>query len=58
MARNSVSHWGPIVKESEKGAKIWVGVDVHKSSYAVCVLSETGVRHIFTTGSDNEAFIR
>lgn len=58
MARNSVSRWGPIVKESEKGAKIWVGVDVHKSSYAVCVLSETGVRHIFTTGSDNEAFIR
>jgi hypothetical protein len=38
MARKSVSRWEEIVEESKKGMKIWIGVDVHKESYAVAIL--------------------
>ena len=38
--------------------KIWVGVDVHKASYAVAILSENGVFHHFSTPSDNLGLIR
>jgi len=49
MARKSVSRWDEIVYESKKGADIWVGVDVHKSSYAVAVLSSNlHSRHFIT----------
>ena len=58
MARKSVSRWEEIVEESKKGMKIWVGVDVHKASYAVAVLSENGVFHHFNTPSDNLGLIR
>ncbi|MDR1966159.1 MAG: hypothetical protein LBQ36_05575, partial [Synergistaceae bacterium] len=43
MARKSLSRWDEIVSESNEGIKIWVGVDVHKTSYAVAVLSGRGV---------------
>jgi transposase len=58
MARKSVSRWDEIVEESKKGAGIWVGVDVHKSSYAVAVLSSNGVLHHFTTPSDNQGLVK
>ena len=58
MARKSVSRWEEIVEESKKGMKIWVGVDVHKESYAVAVLSENGVLHHFRTPSDNLGLIK
>ena len=58
MARKSVSRWEEIVEESKKGMKIWVGVDVHKESYAVAVLSENGVLHHFRTPSDNLGLIQ
>jgi transposase len=58
MARKSVSRWDEIVEESKKGMKIWVGVDVHKESYAVAILSENGVLHHFRTPSDNLGLLR
>ena len=58
MAKKSVSHWDWIVKESEKGTEIWVGVDVHKSSYAVTALSGNGIKHSFTTPANNEQLIK
>ena len=58
MAKKSLSRWNDIVEESNKGAKIWVGVDVHKSTYAVAILSSNGVQHRFTTPSDNEGLIK
>jgi transposase len=58
MARKSVSRWDEIVDESKKGADIWVGVDVHKSSYAVAILSGNGVFHHFTAPSDNPGLLK
>jgi len=58
MARKSVSRWDEIVDESRKGADIWVGVDVHKSSYAVAVLSRNGVSHNFIAPPDNYGLIK
>ena len=58
MARKSVSHWDTIEEESKRGSEIWVGVDVHKSSYAVTILSSNGVRHSYTTPADNQNLIK
>lgn len=58
MAKKIVTQWNGIVEASERGENIWVGVDVHKASYSAAVLSESCVRHNFTTTSDNQAFIR
>lgn len=52
MAKRNLSHWEEIVKESANGSRIWVGIDVHKKTYAVAVLSDSGVRHYFTTPAD------
>jgi transposase len=57
MAKKSVSRWDGIVEESKKGADIWVGIDVHKASYAVAVLSGNGILHRFTTPADNQGLI-
>ena len=37
---------------------IWVGVDVHKNSYAVAVLDQEGRAVQFTMAADNDAFVR
>ena len=37
---------------------IWVGVDVHKNSYAVAVLDQKGRAIQFTMAADNDAFVR
>jgi transposase len=58
MARKSLSRWDEIVEESKKGVNIWIGVDVHKKSYSVAVLSENGVLHSFKTTSDNQGLIK
>lgn len=58
MARKSVTHWDSIVQESNTGVNIWVGVDVHKKSYSVAVLSDNGVWHCFTTPADNLGLIK
>jgi len=58
MARKSVSRWDEIEEESKKGVEIWVGVDVHKLSYAVMVLSSNGIRHNFTTPANNQGLIK
>ena len=57
MANRSVSHWQGIVEESNNGVDIWVGVDVHKRSYSVAVLSANGVLHTYRTSSDKQALI-
>jgi transposase len=58
MAKKSVSNWESIVEESTRGVKIWVGVDVHKTKYAVAVLSDTVVSHYFSAPADNDSLIR
>jgi transposase len=58
MAKKSVSRWDEIAEESKKGADIWVGIDVHKASYAVAILSDNGILHRFTTPADNEGLIK
>jgi transposase len=58
MARKSLSRWDEIVEESKKGANIWVGVDVHKASYSVAVLSDNGVLHSFKTTADNQGLMK
>jgi transposase len=58
MARKRISQWDGIVEESKKGAAIWVGVDVHKTSYAVAVLSSNGVLHTFNAASDDQNLIK
>lgn len=58
MAGKSVSRWDGIVEESKKGVDIWVGVDVHKASYAVCILSSNGIRHTFTTPAEPQGLIK
>lgn len=58
MAKKSVTHFKAIVEAAQRGEKIWVGVDVHIKSYAVAILSETGVRHSFVTSSDNQALVK
>lgn len=56
--KRSVSRWEDIVSASERGEKIWVGVDVHKEKYAVGVLTELGVQFHYSTSSDNKALVR
>lgn len=58
MARKNITHWDGIVQESNNGVNIWVGVDVHKKSYSVAVLSNNGVWHCFTTPADNSGLIK
>jgi transposase len=58
MAKECVSRWDMIVKEAEKGERIWVGVDVHKASYSVAILTSSGISHNFTTTSENIALIK
>lgn len=58
MAKKSVSHWEAIVEESKRGAAIYVGVDVHKSKYAVAVLSANGVSHHFVAPADNNGLLK
>lgn len=58
MTKKGVSNWDSIVEESNRGAQIWVGVDVHKTKYAVAILSDTGVRHYFSMPADNDSLIR
>lgn len=58
MAKKILTHWDSIVQESNNGVSIWVGVDVHKKSYSVAVLSDNGVWHCFTAPSDNQGLIR
>lgn len=58
MAKKIVTHWDGIVKESNNDVNIWVGVDVHKKSYSIAVLSDNGVWHCFTTPADNQGLIR
>jgi hypothetical protein len=58
MARKSVSRWEEIVEESKKGMKIWMGIDVHKESYTMAILSEHGVSHHFRTPSDNLGLLK
>ena len=53
----SLSRWELIMNEAQEGAAIWVGVDVHKKSYAVAILSERGTIHTFTTTSDNAGLV-
>ena len=57
MASKNVSHWQGIVEESNKGVDIWVGVDVHKRSYSVAVLSANGVIHTYRANSDSQALM-
>lgn len=57
MAKKNVTYWDSIVQESNTGADIWVGVDVHKKSYSVAVLSNNGVWHCFTTPANNHNLI-
>jgi transposase len=58
MGKKSISRWDEIVEESKKGVDIWVGVDVHKTSYAVGILSGNGILHRFTTPADNQGLIK
>jgi transposase len=53
----NISHWNAIVEESNNGFDIWVGVDVHKRSYSVSLLSENGVMHNFRIPADNQTLL-
>ena len=57
MARSKTTTWDAILKESQKGSRIWIGVDVHKRSYSVAVYSESGVLHHFVTPADNQGLV-
>ena len=46
------------VREVHFEGPIWVGVDVHKSSYAVAVRDQEGRTVQFTMSADNAAFVR
>ena len=46
------------VKEVRFAGPIWVGVDVHKNSYAVAIRDNEGRGIQFTMSSDNEAFVK
>jgi len=46
------------VREVHFDGPIWVGVDVHKSSYAVAVRDQEGQTVQFTMTADNESFVR
>ena len=53
----AVAQTGQIRKVSFEGP-IWVGVDVHKASYAVAVRDQEGRAVQFTMAADNDAFVR
>jgi transposase len=57
MAKRSITQWQQIVEESNKGVDIFVGVDVHKLSYSVAVLSANGVIIDFSTLADDQALL-
>ncbi len=46
------------VREVRFEGAIWVGVDVHKNSYAVAVRDQEGRAVQFTMAADNDAFVR
>jgi len=46
------------VRKVRFGGPIWVGVDVHKKSYAVAVRDQEGRAVQFTMAADNDAFVR
>lgn len=52
--RTNLEHF---VAESS-GHAVWVGVDVHKRTYAVALLREDGELAAYTTTSDNETLLR
>ena len=52
-----IAHQGQIRKARFQGP-IWVGVDVHKKSYAVAVRDQEGCAEQFTMAADNDAFLR
>lgn len=58
MAKKIITHGQSIEEESAKGARLYVGVDVHKSKYAVSILSENGAWHSFVAPADNQGLIR
>ena len=55
---NTVVYKSYVRKEISFEGPIWVGVDVHKSSYAVAVRDRDGHAVQFTMSADNEAFVR
>jgi transposase len=57
MAKKSITQWQQIVEESNQGVDIFVGVDVHKLSYSVAVLSANGVIIDFSTTPDDHALL-
>lgn len=57
MGRKASTTWVGIQEESRKGVRIWIGVDVHKKSYSVAVLSESGVLHTFVAPADDRALV-
>ncbi len=57
MGKKGQTTWDAILEENRKGARIWVGVDVHKKTYAIAVYSEAGVLHHFVTPADNHGLI-
>ena len=52
-----VTHQGQTRKVRFEGP-IWVGVDVHKNSYAIAVRDQEGRAVQFTMAADNDAFVR
>ena len=46
------------VREVRFGGPIWVGVDVHKASYAIAVRDQEGRAVQFTMAADNDTFVR
>jgi len=52
-----IAHQGQIQKVRFEGP-VWVGVDVHKNSYAVAVRDQEGHAVQFTMNADNDAFVR
>lgn len=56
--KNSLTRWNHIVEASNRGEKIWIGVDVHIKNYAVAVLTEQGLCYSFSASSDNNALVK
>jgi hypothetical protein len=52
-----IAHQGQVRKVRFEGP-VWVGVDVHKNSYAVAVRDQEGRAVQFTMNADNDAFVR
>ena len=52
-----IAHQGQVQKVRFEGP-IWVGVDVHKNSYAVAVRDQEGSTIQFVMAADDDAFVR